>query len=62
LPSQKGIREKAQIEIEKADHLYREIRIENTLADENGTGVYLKEGAKVKVAARRPSQRIQSHQ
>jgi hypothetical protein len=41
--------EKAEISIEGADHLYREIRIENTLEDENGKKVKLKEGAQVDV-------------
>jgi hypothetical protein len=41
--------EKAQIEVEDADHLYKEIRIENTLQDENGKKVKLKEGASVDV-------------
>jgi len=33
----------------QADHLYREIRIENTLTDENGAKVRLKQGAEVEV-------------
>jgi hypothetical protein len=41
--------EKAQITIEVADHLYKEIRIENTLKDENGNEVRLKQGAGVEV-------------
>jgi hypothetical protein len=41
--------EKAQIAIEGAEHLYREIRIENTLTDENGNEVRLKPGAEVEV-------------
>lgn len=41
--------EKAQIAIEGADHLYREIRIENTLVDEKGKEVKLKEGAPVEI-------------
>ena len=42
--------EKAQINIEEgADPLYKEIRIENTLTDENGNEVKLKKGAKVEV-------------
>lgn len=41
--------EKAQIAVEGADHLYREIRIENTLMDEHGKEVKLKEGAEVEV-------------
>jgi hypothetical protein len=39
--------EKAQINIEGADDLYREIRIENTLTDEQGEEVRLKQGAQV---------------
>lgn len=41
--------EKAQTSVEGADHLYKEIRIENTLTDENGDKVQLKPGAEVKV-------------
>jgi hypothetical protein len=41
--------EKAQIAVEGADHLYRELRIENTLTDENGNEVKLKPGAEVEV-------------
>jgi hypothetical protein len=41
--------EKAQIAVEGADYLYREIRIENTLEDEKGKKVRLKEGAEVDV-------------
>lgn len=41
--------EKAQIGIEGADHLYREIRVENTLQDKNGKPVELKPGAQVDV-------------
>jgi hypothetical protein len=41
--------EKAQISVEGADHLYRELRIENTLTDENGDKVRLKQGAEVEV-------------
>jgi hypothetical protein len=41
--------EKAQITLEGADHLYREIRIDNTLTNENGDEVSLKPGAQVAV-------------
>jgi hypothetical protein len=41
--------EKAQISIEGADDLYKEIRIENSLTDENGREVTLKKGAEVEV-------------
>jgi len=44
-----GEPEKAQISVEGADHLYRELRIENTLTDENGDKVRLKQGAEVEV-------------
>src|SRR5579862_1197408 len=41
--------EKAQIAVESADPLYKEIRIENSLKDANGNDVALKPGAKVDV-------------
>jgi hypothetical protein len=41
--------EKAQISVEGADTLYREIRIENSLTDKNGDEVRLNEGAEVDV-------------
>jgi hypothetical protein len=41
--------EKAEIAVEGADPLYREIRIENTLEDEKGKKVKLKVGAQVDV-------------
>ena len=41
--------EKAEIAVEGADHLYREIRIENTLVDPKGNKVKLVEGAQVDV-------------
>jgi hypothetical protein len=41
--------EKAQISVEGADELYQEIRIENSLTDENGDSVRLKKGAQVDV-------------
>ena len=44
-----GEPEKAQIAVEGADHLYREIRVPNRLTDENGNKVKLKEGAEVEV-------------
>ncbi|HSZ01916.1 MAG TPA: hypothetical protein VK788_20640 [Terriglobales bacterium] len=41
--------EKAQIAVEGADELYKEIRIVNNLTDEKGDEVRLKQGAKVEV-------------
>src|ERR1700693_6601868 len=40
---------KAQIAVEGADHLYREIRVDNTLEDKDGKKVGLKPGAQVDV-------------
>ena len=44
-----GEPEKAQIAVEGADHLYREIRVPNRLVDQKGKKVKLKEGAEVDV-------------
>ena len=41
--------DKAQISVEGADELYREIRIDNTLTKENGEEVCLKVGAQLEV-------------
>jgi predicted DNA-binding antitoxin AbrB/MazE fold protein len=41
--------EKAQIAVEGAEDLYREIRIDNTLKDKKGDEVALKEGVRVDV-------------
>jgi hypothetical protein len=41
--------EKAQISVEGADTLYDEIRIKNSLTDENGDEVRLKQSAEVEV-------------
>lgn len=46
---QSGEPEKAQIEVEGADHLYREIRVPNRLVDSDGNKVKLKPGAEVEV-------------
>jgi hypothetical protein len=41
--------QKAQISVKDGDDLYKEIRIENALQDEDGNEVALKEGAEVEV-------------
>ena len=41
--------EEAQIAVAGADHRHRNLRIENTLTDENGDAVSLKKGAHVEV-------------
>lgn len=49
IPANPVAPEKAQIAVEGADHLYRELRVDNTLEDEKGKKVGLKPGAKVEV-------------
>jgi hypothetical protein len=44
--------EKARISVEGADHLYREIRIDNTLTTENAEKVSLKPGGQVKITVK----------
>jgi hypothetical protein len=41
--------EKAQVSVDGADHRYRDLRIENTLTDENGDDVKLKKGGQVEL-------------
>ena len=48
-PSYPSEPEKAQIAVEGADDLYREIRIENSLTEEKGDEVRLKKGAEVEI-------------
>ena len=48
-PPRLGQPEKAQIAVDGADHRHRDLRIENTLTDENGDDVRLKKGAHVEV-------------
>jgi hypothetical protein len=49
IPAIGPIPEKAQISVEGAEPLYREIRVENTLQDPAGNPVSLKKGAEVEV-------------
>ena len=46
--------EQAQIAVEGAEELYREIRIDNTLIDKNGDKVKLKVGTEVEVTVEAP--------
>jgi hypothetical protein len=48
-PSYSSGKEKAEIDIQEADDLYREIRVDNELADDKGEKASLKEGAEVDV-------------
>lgn len=54
-----GEPEKAQIAVEEADHLYREIRVENVLQDENGKTVGLRR-VPMSMSRLKPKQRLQS--
>ena len=51
--------EKAQIAIQGADHLYREIRVENTLKNAAGEKVRLKPGAEVDVTIEAPPEAVE---
>jgi hypothetical protein len=51
--------EKAQIAIQGADHLYREIRVENTLKNAAGEKVRLKPGAEVDVTIEAPIEAVE---
>jgi hypothetical protein len=53
--------EKAQITVEGADHRHQDLRIENTLTDENGYGVRLKKGARVDVTVTSEPQTVNHH-
>ena len=48
-PVHPSMPQKAEIAVHGADELYQEIRIENTLTDQRGAEVRLKEGARVEV-------------
>jgi hypothetical protein len=48
-PIPPGEAEKAQIAVEGAEELYKELRVENTLKDREGKEVGMKEGAEVDV-------------
>jgi hypothetical protein len=50
--------EEAQIAVEGADHRYRDLRIENTLTDENGDDVRLKKGVHVEVTVTAETKRV----
>ena len=50
-----GLPEKAQISVEGADELYREIRIDNALENDKGEKVKLKPGATVEVTIEAPA-------
>ena len=50
--------ERAQIVVEGADHLYKELRIENALIDAGGNQVQLKPGARVQVIVETEQQHV----
>jgi hypothetical protein len=55
IPAVGPIPEKAQISVETAEDLYKEIRVENALKDANGNPVALKKGAEVEVTIKADS-------
>jgi uncharacterized protein YfaS (alpha-2-macroglobulin family) len=50
--------EKAQISVDGADDLYKQLRIENTLTDEGGNEVRLKLGATVEITVKAEAQAV----
>jgi hypothetical protein len=58
-PIATGEPEKAQIAIEGADDLYKEIRVENTLKNPAGEEVRLKPGAEVEVTIEAPVEAVE---
>ena len=48
-PPDQSMPEKAEVEVHEADELYKEIRIDNELADQRGNKVKLKEDAPVDI-------------
>jgi hypothetical protein len=57
IPANAGEPEKAEVVVEGAEELYREIRVENTLQDPVGNPVAMKKGAKVEVTIEAPPER-----
>ena len=49
IPAQYSEPEKAEVHIRDADPLYSELRVENSVTDENGHKAKLKQGSEVKV-------------
>src|SRR5579862_2649658 len=49
IPPRRSRPERAQIKVDRTDHRYRDLQIENSLTDENGDEVRLKKGAHVEV-------------
>ncbi len=54
--------EEAQIAVEGADHRFRDLRIENTLTDENGDDVRLKKDAHVEVTVTAETDRFEERE
>jgi len=60
IPPHRHQPEKAQITVDRADHRHRDLRIENSLTDEDGDDVKLKKGAHVEVTVEAKSVKRQS--
>jgi hypothetical protein len=60
IPPRPSRPENAQIVVDHTDHRHRDLRIENSLTDENGDEVKLKKGAHVEVTVAAKSVRRES--
>jgi hypothetical protein len=60
IPRRSNQPEKAQIAVDRADHRHRDLRIENSLTDENGDDVTLKKGAHVEVTVAAETKPVKS--
>ncbi len=57
-----GKPEKAQISVDGAEDLYRELRVDNTLEDADGNKVRLKKGAEVEVTIEADPEATKPHE
>ena len=60
IPPSPSLPEKAQIAVDGTGHRHRDLRIENSLTDENGDEVKLQKGAQVEVTVAAKSVNRQS--
>jgi hypothetical protein len=61
IPPRPSRPEIAQIAVDRADHRHRDLRIENSLTDENGDDVKLKKGAHVEVTVTVETKSVNRH-
>jgi hypothetical protein len=56
-----SVADKAQIAVDGADHLYKELRIDNTLTDGKGNEAHLTRGAKVEITVEADPQGVSTN-